>query len=130
MADKDAKEVSQVPPPGFERVEDFYVDYANNVYLESSAWDLKMIFGQLDQGVTPVTTEQRAAITIPWAQAVILNYLLSVHIRAHELDGGKIQIPQGVIPPEPPTEGPPEIAALYAYMRKLHKETFYPDTQP
>lgn len=125
MTDKETKET-----PGFERVEDFYTDYANNVYLESSAWDLKLIFGQLDQSTNPVTTEQRAAITIPWSQAKILNYFLGIHIRAHEMDtGARITIPKNVIPPEP-TRGadePANLDDLYAFMRRLRQEMFAGD---
>jgi|SRR6516162_832534 hypothetical protein len=133
MADKQTKETSQTPPAGFERVEDFYTDYANNVFLESSLWDLKLVFGQLDQNTNPPTTEQRAAITIPWRQAKILNYLLSVHIRAHELDAGsRITIPKAIIPPEPTPGGdePGYVGELYDYMRKLRQETFGEDLKP
>ena len=131
MTDKQTKES---PPPastgGFERIEEFYTDYANNVFLESSAWDLKLIFGQLDQSTTPPITEQRAAITIPWRQAKILNYLLTIHIRAQELDSGtRIAIPKGIIPPEPTPAGdePAYVGELYDYMRKLRQEMFGED---
>jgi hypothetical protein len=133
MADKENTQNPQAVSSGFERVEDFYTDYANNVYLEGSVWDLKLIFGQLDQSSGSAITEQRAAITIPWRQAKILNYLLSIHIRAHELDTGlPIEIPKSAIPPEP-TAGPEEPAyleELYAYMRQLRKETFGQDLKP
>jgi hypothetical protein len=127
---KDKKQDSQAPPSGFVRVEDFYTDYANNIFLEGSVWDLKLIFGQLDQSTSPAMTEQRAAITIPWRQAKILNYLLSVHIRAHELDTGlPISVPKGVIPPEPtPGAGEPAyVEKLYEYIRRLRQETFGED---
>ncbi len=128
MADKETKQNSQAPPSGFERVEDFYTDYANNVYLEGSVWDLKLIFGQLDQSTNPVITEQRAAITIPWRQAKILNYLLSIHIRAHELDNSRITIPQSIVPPDPvSTDESISMEPLYEYMRKLRIEMFGED---
>ena len=130
MTDKEAKRNSQAPPSGFERVEDFYTDYANNVYLEGSVCDLKLIFGQLDQSTSPVTTEQRAAITIPWRQAKILNYLLSIHIRAHELDtGSSITIPKSIIPPEPTpsAEEAAYVGKLYEYIRRLRQEMFGED---
>src|SRR5713101_7954891 len=103
--DKDTKDTSQALG-GYQRVEDCYTDYANNIYLESSVWDLKLIFGQLDQSTNPVTTEQRAALTIPWTQAKIFSYLLSLHLLAYEMANGKIVIPEAVVPPElePPTE--------------------------
>ena len=128
MADKETKQNSQAPPSGFERIEDFYTDYANNVYLEGSVWDLKLIFGQLDQSTNPVITEQRAAITIPWRQAKILNYLLNIHIRAHEMDNGRITIPQSIVPPEPvSTDESDAMKPLYEYMQKLRIEVFGED---
>ena len=129
MAEKDKKESSQ-PQEGFQRVENFYTDYANNVYLESSVWDLKIIFGQLDQSVSPPVTEQRSAITIPWIQAKILNYLLAGHIMGHETVTGKIVVPSAVVPPElsPPTEeakkADPNLQKFYDEMKKLREQFF------
>ncbi len=118
-------------PSGYQRAaEDFYFDYANNVFLESSVWDLKLIFGQLDQSINPPTVEQRAAITIPWTQAKILNFLLAAHIIGFELANGKIIIPDAIIPPElpPPTEemkkADPNIRAMYEGVQKLREQFF------
>ena len=118
--EKEEKEVSQ-PQSGFQRVENFYTDYANNVYLESSVWDLKFIFGQLDQSVSPIVTEQRSAITIPWIQAKILNFLLTAHIMGYEMANGKIIVPSAVVPPEisPPTD---EAKKSDPNLQKFHDE--------
>jgi hypothetical protein len=113
---------------GYRRVDDLYVDYANNVYLESSVWDLKLIFGQLDQSTSPVTTEQRAALTIPWMQAKLLSYLLSVHVLAHETGCGKIAVPDAVLPPPitPPTEeaikADPSVQEFYRQAETLYNQ--------
>jgi hypothetical protein len=99
-------EVENAPQSSFQRVDDFYTDYANNVFLEASYWDLKFIFGQLDQSVSPPVTEQRAAISVPWAQVKILSYFLRAHVMAYEAANGKINVAESVMPPqlEPPTE--------------------------
>lgn len=127
MAENEAKETPQ-QPSGFRHSEDFYDDYANHVYLESSVWDLKLIFGQLDQSTTPITTEQHTAITIPWTQAKILTYLLAVHILGYELANGTIAIPDSIMPPElpPPTEeqknADPNLPKFFDEMRKLREQ--------
>lgn len=85
----------------FERDEDFLSVYANNVLFEPSVWDLKMIFGQLDQSEGRAVVEQHTAVTIPWAQAKVLSYYLQVNLTAYEIENGRIAIPTGVLPPEP-----------------------------
>jgi len=67
----------------FERDEDFLPVYANNVLFEPSVWDLKMIFGQLDQSEGKAVVEQHTAVTIPWAQAKVLSYYLQVNLTAY-----------------------------------------------
>ena len=129
MAEKEETKSSQ-PDGGFQRFEDFYTDYANNVYLESGVWDPKFIFGQLDQSVNPPITEQRSAITIPWIQAKILNFLLTAHIKGYELANGKIVVPSAVVPPEvsPPTEearkADPNLQKFYDELKNLREQFF------
>ena len=115
---------------GYQRTEEFYSDYANNVFLENSVWDLKLVFGQLDQSVSPPAIEQRAAITIPWTQVKILSYLLSVHLVGFEIANGKIKIPEGLIPPEPPPptqsqrKAEPNFDQIVEAIRKLRVQFF------
>lgn len=87
----------------FVQAEDFVTAYANNVQFQASAWDIKMVFGELDQtgGKTNVV-EQHTSITLSWPEAKMLNFYLRVQIAAHEIDDGKINIPNRVLPPEPP----------------------------
>lgn len=84
----------------FERDEDFASLYANNVTYEAAIWDLKMIFGQLDQS-GKVTIRQHTAITMPWMQAKLMVYLLQINIASFESEHGKIKIPDRLLPPEP-----------------------------
>ncbi len=89
------------PKPEFERIQDFVAAYANNVQLQPSAWDIKLVFGELNQSVDNVTVEQHTSITIAWPEAKVLSYWLQIHVAAYEIENGKIQVPKGVVPPEP-----------------------------
>lgn len=107
MADtQDAAQAAVQRQVEFKRLEDFTSLHANHVYIESSAWDLRLIFGELDQGIPGQATpgkeviEQHTAISIPWPQAKLFSHILRVHIAAAELENGKIPIPSRVIPPE------------------------------
>jgi hypothetical protein len=102
--------------------------YANNVLLESSAWDLKLIFGQLDQRGGKVAIRQHTAITIPWAQAKIFSYWLRSNIESQEVTNGKIILPNALIPGEiqPPTEEQkaqdPSAMQIYEIFTRLRQE--------
>jgi hypothetical protein len=94
----DEQEVTARPSER-KRADDFSSHYANNVFLEASAWDLKCIFGQLDQNLDPnkEIVLQHSSITLPWAQVKMLAYLLQVHLAMHENRTGKVMVPQGLI---------------------------------
>jgi hypothetical protein len=111
----------------YEHADNFISAYANNFYLESSAWDLKIIFGQLDQSSTPNVIKQNVAITLPWAQAKLLLYYLRIHVAAEEVADGKIHIRPDLIPPEvsPPTPeqaNDPKLESLFEIVKKLREE--------
>src|SRR2546426_1399219 len=74
--------------------------YANSVTFESSFWDLKCRFGQIDQSSETITTEPRANVTIPWTQAKLISYYLQVNLIIHEAQVGKIKLRTDVLPPE------------------------------
>ena len=98
----------EVPPPQFERDEDFVSLYANNIWHEVSAWDLKLIFGQLDQARTPNVVTQHTAMALGWLQVKLLIYYLQVDLAVYESQYGKIVIPAAILPP-PPGPLPPEM---------------------
>ena len=110
--------------------EDFSTDYANNVQFEPSVWDLKLIFGQLDQRPGKAIVDYHTAITIPWIQAKILSYYLQLNIAAYEHTNGRISVPASVIPriPEPPShevqESAPAAEAVYELSLELHNKIF------
>lgn len=93
----------QPPAVEFKRNEDFEALYANNVQAEISVWDLKVIFGMLDQSVVPNRVLQHTSVTVPWAQAKLFLYYLEVALYLHELQNGKVLIPPAIRPPDPST---------------------------
>lgn len=93
-----------------QRAANFVSTYANNIWYESSAWDLKIIFGQLDQSGSKAAVEQHVAVTIPWAQAKLTLYYLRLQIEAMETQSGKIAIRADLIPQEPPPLTPEQEA--------------------
>lgn len=81
--------------------------YANNVKFEMTAWDLRIMFGQLmpiSEGMGQV--DWHTDVTIPWAQAKLMNLFLGMNIALYERENGKITIPPGVLPA--PMSSPPE----------------------
>jgi hypothetical protein len=100
--------------------------YSNHTHLESSGWDVKIIFGEIDQSIGPNTVVQHTAITMPWGQAKILAYFLQIHLAAHEVALGRVQIAPNIIPniPEPGKEEKdlPKAKQLYEIWTKLHDD--------
>ena len=85
------------------RSSDFSSIYANNVFFEASAWDLKIIFGELDQSSGTASIQQRAAVTIPWPQAKLMSFWLRVQVELAEATvKAKIPIRPDLLPAELP----------------------------
>ena len=103
----------------------FRNEYANNTFLEPTAWDLKINFGQIDKANT---VTQHVALTLPWPQIKILCYFLQIQLLVHEANHGHIRIPKGIIPalPGPPTaeelKAFPQNALLHEKAQKLYEE--------
>ncbi len=117
-----------VPPTSLEFAEEFYEAYANSIYYEASSWDLKLIFGQLDQSGGRIRVVQHSAITVPWTQAKLMVYWLKGQIEAHELANGKIHMPPSIIPPPLPPfteemkKSDPNAEAVYNIFNRLRDE--------
>ncbi|MGA3086864.1 MAG: DUF3467 domain-containing protein [Thermodesulfobacteriota bacterium] len=92
----------QKPGTEIRRREDFSSVYANNCYLEPSPFDLKLIFGILDQQGGKPAIEQHTQVNLSWPEAKLVSFLLQFQIAAHEIENGKIKIPSRAFPPEPP----------------------------
>jgi hypothetical protein len=116
------------PQLTYERIEDFFEAYANNIFYETSSWDLKLVFGQLDQAEGKASVVQHAAITVPWPLVKVMVFWLKGQIEAHELTNGKIHVPPPVIPqPLPPLteemkKSDPNMEAVYAIFNRLRDE--------
>lgn len=79
---------------------DFVDRYANNLRLESSVWDLKLVFGSVDQFAIPVALRQHTGVTIPWSEAKLVVYYMYLNILLHEVQNGKVTIAESVWPPD------------------------------
>ena len=109
------------------RNEDFESLYANNVRFESSVWDLKLLFGELDQSTGKDVIELHTAITLPWTTAKLMLYFLQLNIAFHELEAGKIWINPRVCPGSPPPLTPEQennglMKATRELALKMHAE--------
>lgn len=131
-----------VQRPEMRRIEDFISRYANNVQVESSAFDVKMIFGILDQSgvlkVPPVlmpSVEQHTSINLSWPEVKLLIYFLQLHLASHERDNGKVKIPVVALPPELPSSAPPPFdnpqgERVFEMMRKMRAEFIAKQSEP
>jgi hypothetical protein len=109
------------------RSEDFSSVYADNVAFESSVWGLKVFLGELDQGAGGGTpgVEFHTAVSIPWMAAKLFIYWLRLNLAFYEINNGKINIPERLLPPKPSVPDDPENpvnAASYAVAKRLHDE--------
>jgi hypothetical protein len=116
------------------RGEDFESLYANNVYYQPSEWDLKITFGELDNDPKDgkVFVDQHTAIAVPWLQAKLMNYFLTLQLGVYEMAHGKIAIPPAVMPPipDPPhgdIAGDASAQQVFEYIAKVRKEFFSDD---
>jgi hypothetical protein len=93
------------PTPEIPKLEfDFESVYANNARFEPSVWDLKFLFGELEQHTGREVVTFHTAVTMPWLQVKLLSYYVRLNLAIHELNG-KIAVPPSLTPPlpEPPT---------------------------
>ena len=108
------------------RTNDFADRYANSVTLESSVWDLKMLFGTLDQTPGPESVRQHTAMHVTWAQAKLLSFFLQANLMFHEAANGTIRIPEGAMPPPIDPAEPvwsfPDAANMIEKLAKLRSE--------
>ena len=114
----------------FERSEEFVSLYANNVRFESSVWDFKLVFGELEQGKGDALVEQHTAITLSWPQTKVLAYFLTINTLIHQSQNGHVHIPNSVKPPRPDpgnTDLDPAGRAVFEYLAWIHDQFFGSD---
>lgn len=116
----------------FRRDVDFVARYANNIQFETNPFDLKLTFGIMDLNsaaeIPPkVFIDQHTSMNISWPEVKLLLYFLQLHIAGYEKENGKIKIPVGAMPPEPPTMVPPQFdnpqaQAYFEMIRRMRAE--------
>lgn len=101
MSDETTAKVT--PSIRAERTDNFFATYANSVMFEPTAWDLKFIFGQIEQASDGGTiVKQHLAVSVSWPQIKLALFWLRMQVEAMEEQSGKIAIRKDVLPPEPP----------------------------
>jgi hypothetical protein len=114
--------------PNFRPTEDFAAVYANNVNFETTAFDLKILFGELNQSFEPLTVDQHTSVTMSWMEAKLLKHFLDIQLAVFEMTSGKIAIPEAILPPEPPrpteedSKTEPKSQMIYDTIMKLRKD--------
>ena len=78
--------------------------YANVVNFGGTAFDIRLVFGQIIKREEQEEFEPRVAITLPWLQAKALSIYLQLNLFAYEKVNGKIDIPSHLLPSiQPPS---------------------------
>ena len=124
-----APTLTPATPEDFRRDKEVFTsNYANNIQVESNAFDLKLIFGILDhRNPSKAAVDQFSSVNISWPEVKLLIYLMQLHLATYELENGKVKIPAGALPPEIPSTPPPEISnpqfrAAFELIRKMRAE--------
>lgn len=136
MADETKQQSTTAPrdpsTAEFQRVEDFAEQYANNVRFERSSWDLKVIFGLLDQSVRPNVVRQFSSVTVSWPQAKLMAYYAFVNIMLHEFQETPIFLRKDLKPVSvdtfiPPNHPNPKALEARKQIQELHRILFGAD---
>lgn len=119
--------------PEFRRSDDFSSVYANNIRFETSYWDMKLVFGELDQSEGKQVVDQHTAVSVPWGQVKLMIYYLQLNLAFYEAVHSKVKIPDDLWPleivplPEELMKNP-QIKASFDYVQKL-REKFVADSR-
>jgi hypothetical protein len=105
------------------RTPDFQSLYANNVHIETSAWDATLVLGQFDG---KDTVKQRASVTMAWAEAKAVCDILMTNIAFYEAFNGRIKMPKGLTPRQVPPEetDAPHLKILNERVNKIRELLF------
>jgi hypothetical protein len=125
-----AEETSQTKPPEqpqleATRSEEFENLWANNVLFESTLWDLRLIFGQVDLAAKQIV--QHTAVNIPWPQVKIAAYFMLVNVVIQQSLNGNVFIPGYIVPPRPDPADPANAAydkQMIKYLGWIHDQFF------
>lgn len=73
--------------------------YANNVFFDTSVFDLKVLFGELRRDHNGWFVAQHTSVTLGWTEAKIAALFLALNVMMHEDANGTILLPEGARPP-------------------------------
>lgn len=128
MTQEEAVRQSEEPEEPEEH--EFASVYANVSRFETSAWDLKIFFGQLMQHTSKGYVDWHTAVTMPWTQAKIFSYFLLANLAFHERINGPMAIPATIKPPKPERpsaemiDKEPGVQEAYEILAQLHSQMF------
>ena len=127
MAEEEPEQPKQIEQPQLEqtRTDEFENLYANNVRFESTLWDLRLIFGQVDLAANQMV--QHTAINIPWPQVKIATYFMLVNLVIHQSLNGNILIPGSVLPQRPDPANAPYDKPTIEYLGWIYDQIFGSD---
>jgi hypothetical protein len=108
------------------RSEEFENLFANNVQYESTLWDLRMLFAQVELQTKQIV--QHTGINIPWPQVKIAAYFMLANLLIHQNLNGSVFVPSSIAPPRP-TPSDPKFdligpKPLVAYIGWVHDQIF------
>lgn len=113
------------PPMRFERAPDFIAAYANNVQIETTAWDVTLVFGQFDKHLGENAVRQRASVTMAWPEMKAVCNLVLGNMAFYEAMNGNIKMPPGMTPPPPQFDKEnPILAIVQDKMEKIRALLF------
>jgi hypothetical protein len=113
---------AETTPTTVERSADFRNYYANNVFIESTAWDLKITFGHLDRASAPVLVKNECSVTLPWPQAKLALFWIALHVEMAEAEvGQKIPVRKDLWPQELPEKLPNTVEADAASTERFRR---------
>lgn len=107
------------------RDEDFTSLYASNVQFESTLWDLRLLFGEVDVAQSKIT--QHTSMALSWPMAKLVAYYALVNVIFHQNNTGQIFIPTHLLPPRAdPNEPSLDVAGkrVAAYLAWVHDQFF------
>ncbi len=89
---KPQRKVEYRPPVG-----GLFHVYSNNVQMATTAFDVKVIFGEVaDVSEDTVVVEQRVQVAMTWIEAKIVAEFLRANIEAYEALNGPMTLPKNL----------------------------------
>ncbi len=104
--------------------------YANTFQVETTVYDFKLRFGQLNLKGKEWISDPKCDVTLPWMQLKLMLFFLALNLFNYEEENGTIFLPDRIKPIAPdiianPPEGqPPAGESFLALYRELYDRLF------